>query len=113
MSTPPTDFQGDWFPTKPKGFIRLLLGPLFMLLFRNNGIGISDRGITVRGFGTKLIAWTDIERVQPTKGGALVKATEVVTKSSGRLALPIHHADDPQRLLSLLEERGLSIGDGG
>lgn len=103
----PEGFTGEWFPTSPKGIIRWLLGPLFMLLFRNNGIGISDEGITVRGFGTKLLLWGDIETIRPMKGGALVRATEVVTKTHGILTLPIHHADDAERLVALLQERGM------
>ncbi len=103
----PAGFHGEWFPTSPKGIIRWLLGPLIMMLFRNNGIGISDEGITVRGFGTKLLPWEDIETIRPTKGGALVRATEVVSKTQGVLSLPIHHADEPERLISLLQDRGL------
>jgi len=105
--TAPDGFRGEWFRTRPRGFAAFLIGPLFMwLFFRNNGIGITEDGVTLRGFSTKHFPWDDIETIRSTRGGALIKASELVSKQHGVLAMPIHHADDAQRLISLLAERG-------
>ncbi len=105
--TAPEGFSGEWFQTRPRGWLAWVIGPLFMWLFyRNNGIGIAEDGLTLRGFGVKHLPWDDIETIRPMRGGALIKASELVSKSHGVLTIPIHHADDPQRLMSLLAERG-------
>ena len=107
----PAGFEGQWFYMKT-GIGAILLGPLGMLLFKGKGIGVSEEGLVLKGFGVKTLPWDDVEGIRPLGMGAaglLLKPFVVDSKSKGTLTLPIHQTTDPAGLVAALEARGFAF----
>ena len=86
-----------------------LSGLIGLLIQGNKGIGISEKALVLKGFGTKDIAWEDVVDIRPMRKGvaaALLKVCVVETKSQGTLNLPIHQTTDPAGLLAALQGKG-------